>query len=321
MKILDCQKPKFNIDRVMRERQILAQSNHRNVVKMIYSFQEKDLFYMVLEFHSRGNLNGLIDEYRTVHGQRGDALSEPLVRKILMDVIDALDYLHSTGVAHRDLKPENLLVAEDGRIILADFGLASVHTPISSENIPQERMTHPLGSGVASELRASSVGSPLYRAPETFTEVLRKTPLPPYSTHLTDMWSLGIMAHELLTGTFALNKMVAPNDIDDMKELVREMRAYVSGTRPIFWPADVSVSRQAKSLVEQLLQPNPFARPSLDMIKSHPFFFGVDWQNLSQYRAQFVPVGPQTTAVAPAALGSLNVPAALLRGMSFVPSM
>lgn len=321
MKILDSQKPKFNIDRVMRERDILAQSDHKNVVKMVYAFQEKDLFFMALEFHPRGNLNNLVDEFRIVHGQRGDALPEALVRKILSDVLIALEYLHALGIAHRDLKPENLLVAADGRIVLADFGLASVHTPIQSDCNGQERMTHPLGNGTATDLRASAVGSPLYRAPETFSEVLRKSPLPPYSTHLTDFWSLGVMMHELLTGSFALNKMVPPNDIDDMKDLVREMRAYVGGTRPIFWPSDVAVSRQAKSLVEQLLQSNPFARPSIDLVKAHPFFAGVDWNNMDQYRALFIPVGPQATTANTSTSFSLNLPSPLLRGISFAPPM
>ncbi len=312
MKVLDSQKPKFNIDRVMRERDILAQSNSPNIVQMMYSFEEKDLFFMALEYHPRGNLNGLIEEFRQIHGQRSDALPEPLVRKILADVVSGLDYLHTNGIAHRDLKPENFLVAEDGRIVLADFGLASIHTPLDN---PSRDFNHPLGCGIASDLRSSCVGSPLYRAPETFADVLRKHPLPAYSTHLTDVWSLGVVMHELLTGSYTFNRPYAPHEIDDMKDLVREMRAYVAGSRPVFWPADVIVSRHAQSLVEQLVSVNPFARPSLAQIKSHPFFDGVDWSRLDGYRSPFVPVGPSTSTLPSSsfATGYLNVPAPLLR--------
>jgi len=286
IKILDSQRPKFNIDRVQRERDILACCEHPNIIKLYYAFHEKDLFFLVLEYLQRGSVQQLVEQHRLKHGT--DALPESLVRELMAQVVSALDYLHSRGIAHRDLKPENMLLDTDGHVVLADFGLASGSTPPTGGGAA---LFGPVPSAYA-DLRASSVGSPLYRSPETFSEVVKRHPLPQYATRKTDAWSLGVCLHELLTGSYALNKLQVPHDIEDSRELHREMRAYVSGDRTLYWPESVQVSERAKALVSSLLDPSPARRPSLSDVKNDPFFAGVDWNSLANGKVSFLPSSP-----------------------------
>lgn len=118
------------------------------------------------------------------------------------------------------------------------------------------------------DLRCSAVGSPLYRAPETFAEGARRAA---YSARKADLWSLGVLLHELLTGSYCL----AP-DPDDLPALRSHLRDYASGRSPLYWPAECVTSPMAQDLVAQLLNPRPALRPSLASIQAHPFLASID---------------------------------------------
>jgi tetratricopeptide (TPR) repeat protein len=107
-------------------------------------------------------------------GERGGRESWDTVRRWLHELLLALDHAHARGVLHRDVKPGNLLLDAEGRLRLCDFGLARLGSP----------------AGVTSRSRQS--GTPLYMAPETFDDGL----LGPWS----DLYAVGCVAHELLTG-------------------------------------------------------------------------------------------------------------------------
>ncbi len=114
--------------------------------------------------------------YRAI-SKSGGVVPEHLCRRYMRDIASAVSYMHDRHVFHRDIKPENVLIAEDGRLLLADLGWA-VHVP------PQQ--------GVAQSQRFTMCGTPEYLAPEMIAGTGHDRGV--------DLWALGIFLFELLYG-------------------------------------------------------------------------------------------------------------------------
>ena len=110
-------------------------SRHPNVVTMHKVFEDSEHIYVVMDFCDEGDLFGMITERQKVGlprlffgTQANDQYigNDALIRKVFLQIVDAVEYCHSLGIFHRDLKPENILCSRDGeRICIADFGLAT----------------------------------------------------------------------------------------------------------------------------------------------------------------------------------------------------
>ncbi|MBM3879277.1 MAG: serine/threonine protein kinase [Verrucomicrobia bacterium] len=137
--------------------------------------------YFVMEYVDGANLRQLV---------RAGRLSPREALAIVPQVCDALQYAHDEGVVHRDIKPENILVDRRGRVKIADFGLAKILAPQTSE----ARLT------VAGQV----MGTPHYMAPE---QVERPTEV----DHRADIYSLGVVFYEMLTGELPLGKFPPPS--------------------------------------------------------------------------------------------------------------
>lgn len=158
--------------RFRREADVVAKLEHVNIMP-IYEYDEQDgLAYLVMPYLSGGSL-------RDVLAQRG-ALSLQETATYLDQSAYALTYAHSHGVIHRDIKPSNFLIHSDGRLVLADFGIAR----IMQEN----------SSSAASSLTSTGmmVGTPNYMAPE----MAHGQPI----DHRADIYELGILLFQMLTG-------------------------------------------------------------------------------------------------------------------------
>ncbi|KAG8785435.1 hypothetical protein FRC15_001348 [Serendipita sp. 397] len=94
---------------------------HVNVLSYVDSWDEDDHLYIQTELCQMGNLATFLNEY----GKQFDRLSEAYIWKILADVGDGLRFIHASGYIHLDLKPANILVSDEGRLIIGDFGMAS----------------------------------------------------------------------------------------------------------------------------------------------------------------------------------------------------
>lgn len=160
------------IERFRREAVTMAHINHPNVVQ-IYSFGEKDSFYYFVMEHIPGrNLADLISEYVA----RGELMPLDVAIGITAQICAGLGAVHAKGIAHRDVKPANVLLAKDNyRVALTDFGLTSL-APASKNRLVE--------------------GTPLYLAPER----IRTEPLSPQQQHLPDIYAIGCIFFELLTG-------------------------------------------------------------------------------------------------------------------------
>ena len=149
-------------NRFLDEARILARFSHPNIVGVLDFFEANSTAYMVLNF-LRGD--SLADRYRR------SPLSEAEAQRVLEDLLSALTEVHAAGVLHRDIKPENVMLTQDGRPILIDFGAArqtigakssTVAALVSPPFSPREQYTESLPQTEATDIYA--LGATIYRA-------------------------------------------------------------------------------------------------------------------------------------------------------------
>jgi tRNA A-37 threonylcarbamoyl transferase component Bud32 len=167
--------------RFLREGQALARLQHPNIVAL-HDFGEVDGYYfLVMEYADGLNLRQIM--------QRGD-LTPREALAIVPQICDGLQYAHDAGVIHRDIKPENVLIDRNGKVKITDFGLAKIVDPDG----PSHTLT---GSG-------QIMGTPQYMAPEQLTSSRDVD-------HRADIYSLGVVFYELLTGNLPRGRFDLPS--------------------------------------------------------------------------------------------------------------
>ena len=176
--------------RFAREAQALAKLNHPGIVTL-YEFGQADgLFYFLMEFVDGVNLRHLLEAGRV---SPREALA------IVPQICDALQYAHDHGIVHRDIKPENILLDRQGRVKVADFGLAKlVGTDALARLHPMEgRDGAAPGEGAVPSVVLTEagkvMGTPQYMAPEQREH-------PAEVDHRADIYSLGVVFYQMLTG-------------------------------------------------------------------------------------------------------------------------
>jgi hypothetical protein len=147
----------------VREARTSARLNHPNVVRVFDVLFTAGRPWIVMEYVPGRSLYGVVQEDGPV--------STDVAARVGLAVLDGLVAVHQAGVLHRDVKPHNVLLADDGRILLADFGVAMFHGDLADDVI---------------------LGSPGYVAPERVREGA--------STVQTDLWSLGATLYWMLEG-------------------------------------------------------------------------------------------------------------------------
>jgi serine/threonine protein kinase len=151
-----------------REIEIMYKVNHPNIVRLFSHFEDDDYCYFVMEYISKGNL------FSVKNKQKSKCFGEATVASYMRDVISAVYYLHNMvpPIIHRDIKPENVLLHEDGKLKLTDFGWSNY-----------------IDGNV---VRSTYCGTPVYLAPEMIKEIGHDESL--------DIWCIGVLMFELLTG-------------------------------------------------------------------------------------------------------------------------
>jgi serine/threonine protein kinase len=180
-------------ERFEREAQALARLNHSNIVT-VYDFGEADgLYYLTMEFVDGVSLRQLLQT-------RKMAPEEALA--IVPKICEALQFAHEQGVVHRDIKPENVLLDKRGRVKIADFGIAKImgDTPFAPSD--GEKLAAKPGAGTLTQDQV--LGTPHYMAPE---QVER----PQKVDHRADIYSLGVVFYEMLTGELPLGRFAPPS--------------------------------------------------------------------------------------------------------------
>lgn len=161
--------PEF-AERFRREARALAALDHPNIVTL-HDFGERGgWFYFVMEFVDGSDLAARI---------AAGSMSTDEALAIVPQLCGALDYSHGKGVVHRDIKPANILIDRRGLVKIADFGLAKLVGPAAGEFDLTKTQT--------------ALGTPRYMAPEQMTAS-------PAADHRADIYALGVVFYELLTG-------------------------------------------------------------------------------------------------------------------------
>ena len=170
--------------RFIREAEILAQIDHPNVVKIFdYGISEdEEVPFFIMEFVPGRPLN---------HHMMSNTLSLDEKLSIIRQISDALDFVNGFGILHRDIKPGNILITDERHVKLTDFGIARV----ADSNLTITREV---------------LGSPAYMSPEAFDSSCQKD-------QRSDIFSLGIIAYELLTGVKPFSGETIGEIMDEIK--------------------------------------------------------------------------------------------------------
>ena len=154
------------VDQMNREIEMMYKLNHPHVMKLVNHFEDDDKFYMIMPYAAKGQLYSLL--------RRQVRFDQRTAAQYMRETIEAVRYLHSFSpkIIHRDIKPENLLLDDNYRVKLSDFGWA---------NYQEEN-----------QLRKTFCGTPEYLSPE----MIRKTG----HNFSVDIWTLGVLLFELLAG-------------------------------------------------------------------------------------------------------------------------
>jgi serine/threonine protein kinase len=202
--------------RFLREAQLAARLTHPNIVTVYDYFEHDGTPYIAMEHLERGSLRPFVGRL---------TLAE--IFKVLEGLLAALACAERHGVVHRDLKPENLMLTDDGEIKIADFGIAKATA--ATTNLTRTGLV---------------VGAPAYMAPEQASG--KET------GSAADMYSAGIIAYELVTGTVPYS---GADPVSILWRHVHEPLPALSLRKP-----DVD-SRLARS-IERLLEKDPSRRPA-----------------------------------------------------------
>jgi len=288
---------------VKAERDILAEADNEWVVKLYYSFQDRDNLYFVMDYIPGGDLMSLLIKF--------GIFQEELAQFYISELVCAVDSVHKMGFIHRDIKPDNILIDANGHIKLTDFGLCTgfrwTHNSkyyqnngkILNGHSRQDSMdpgnldldsgrcscpsssTHgmkPLERRRKREhqrcLAHSLVGTPNYIAPE----VLQRQGY----TQQCDWWSVGVILYEMLVG----QPPFLANTPAETQYKVINWDKFMS------IPRESGLSQEARDLIFSLCTSDDrrIGKNGSDDIKSHPFFANIDFS--SALRTKQAPYKP-----------------------------
>ena len=171
--------------RFEREAQAMAKLNHPGIVSVIdYGEAGSDYLYIVMELVDGADLMDVI---------RTGRMTQEMALTLLPQICDALQFAHDHGIVHRDIKPSNIMLTRDGRIKMADFGLAKRYDVESSFRTQT-------GTGM---------GTPDYAAPEQFDPNGNVD-------HRADIYALGVMIYQMITGTLPRGAWKPPSEKADV---------------------------------------------------------------------------------------------------------
>ncbi len=178
--------------RFQREARALAKLNHPNIVTVHDFGTREDTHFLIMEFVDGLNLRQVTTE---------EKLSPEMALQMVPQLCDALQYAHDQGVIHRDIKPENLLLDTNGRIKIADFGLAKITGSETSGTLTHTQQV---------------MGTLNYMAPE-------QRERPTEVDHRADIYSLGVVIYEMLTGELPLGRFLPPSEKSEVDRRLDEV--------------------------------------------------------------------------------------------------
>eukprot|EP00232_Nephroselmis_pyriformis_P028590 CAMPEP_0182871638 /NCGR_PEP_ID=MMETSP0034_2-20130328/11237_1 /TAXON_ID=156128 /ORGANISM="Nephroselmis pyriformis, Strain CCMP717" /LENGTH=310 /DNA_ID=CAMNT_0025004199 /DNA_START=152 /DNA_END=1080 /DNA_ORIENTATION=+ len=215
--------------RVLQEVRTLHSLDHKNILKFYAWYETSNHLWLILEYCVGSDLLALM--------RQDMRLPEPSVHDFARDIITAMQFLHSNGLIYCDLKPSNLLLDENGRVKLCDFGLSRRLSDIAKASVAQ--------------LPQGKRGTPCYMAPELFQDG---------GVHSTasDLWALGCVLYEMVAG----HPPFVSSSLQQLVNMVLDQ-----DPKPL-----TNVGAEFADLVSRLLVKNPAERLHWEGLLRHPFW-------------------------------------------------
>jgi predicted Ser/Thr protein kinase len=182
------------VERFTREARVLARLSHPNIVAVFDCGMAGPFAYFVMEYVDGVNLRQAMQAGRFTSGE---------ALELARDLCRALKYAHEQGILHRDIKPENILIDARGAVKIADFGIAKLMGEKEHGDVTLTR-------------EGAVLGSLHYMAPEQFHS-------PGQVDHRADIYSLGVVLYELLTGELPRGRFLPPSRKSDVDARIDEI--------------------------------------------------------------------------------------------------